>query len=122
MDARSTRFRSLDAKAAGPPQKARERHNSVPNGDRQKSQQPRRQSATTKPKEPLDQGQRSSKTSSRADPSLTSPDRKSSSTRQSSGQHASAHSHEGKLNSKVCNWFPVETLIRLSRYDLALSF
>lgn len=112
MDARSTRYRSLDSKGTGPPQKTRERHNSVPNGDRQRSQQPRRQSATSKPKE------LSSKTTPHDDPSLTSPDRKSSGTRQSEGQHVSA---EGKPGSKVCNRFPVLLLFRLSQYELAFT-
>ena len=106
MDTRSTRYRSVDSKGVGPSPKVRDRHNSVPTSDRQRSQQPRRQSAASKP---FDQGQRSSKASPRDDPSLTSPDRKSSSTRQSDRHQLPIHTNEVKASSKVCIIFLIFT-------------
>ncbi|KAK5446306.1 hypothetical protein LTS15_010002 [Exophiala xenobiotica] len=85
MDTRSTRYRSLEAKAAVPPPRNRERHNSVPTTDRRKNQQSRHAP--------------SSKSGFNED-SVTSPDNKTT-TRHSDRRPASGHSSQPKLTSKT---------------------
>ncbi|KAK5195369.1 hypothetical protein LTR99_001891 [Exophiala xenobiotica] len=85
MDTRSTRYRSLEAKAAMPPPRNRERHNSVPTTDRRKNQQSRHAP--------------SSKSGFNED-SVTSPDNKAT-TRHSDRRPASGHSSQPKLTSKT---------------------
>ncbi|KAH0829368.1 RasGEF domain containing protein [Fonsecaea pedrosoi] len=97
MDSRSTRYRSLDAKAVEPPLRVRERHNSAPTVDRRKDQHhQRRPSAVVKPS---DTSHRSSKPHARVD-SLTSPDR-GTNTRRSDRHPPSGYSLEAKLPNKA---------------------
>ncbi|KIX01327.1 uncharacterized protein Z518_09052 [Rhinocladiella mackenziei CBS 650.93] len=96
MDSRSTRYRSFDSKAAVPPPRTRDRHNSAPSVDRRKDQHSRRQSATSKP---FDISQRSSKSNPRDD-SLTSPDRRTA-TRPSDRHPSPGNSREAKLACKT---------------------
>ncbi|OAP64006.1 hypothetical protein AYL99_03233 [Fonsecaea erecta] len=96
MDSRSTRYRSLDAKAVEPPPRVRERHNSAPTVDRRKDQHQRRPSAVIKPS---DASHRSSKPHARVD-SLTSPDR-GTNNRRSDRSQLSGYSLEAKLPNKA---------------------
>ncbi|KAI1623045.1 rap guanine nucleotide exchange factor 4 [Exophiala viscosa] len=92
MENRSTKYRSLEAKAGVPSTKSRERHNSVPSADRRKDQQSKQVPASTTSS---DNTQRSAKSRPRQD-WATSPDQ-STITRHSDRQPQS------KLGSKTSN-------------------
>ncbi|KAL2416442.1 hypothetical protein ABEF95_016241 [Exophiala dermatitidis] len=96
MDSRSTRYRSLDSKAAVASSLTRDRHNSAPNVDsRRKDQHSRRPSATPRPS---DAGHRGSKSRSRG-ATLASPERKPTA-RQSGRQSSSDLSPGANLATK----------------------